>query len=116
MSVDWYVRDADGAVRGPMTIEVYSEWARTQQNMGVDANRVAADDLSGDVRVSTVFLNFDHSHWAGGPPILFETMIFGGPWDQYQWRYATEAEARKAHDLIVAALKSGNDPNEAVPS
>src|SRR5258706_13563526 len=37
---------------------------------------VAKTDF-GDVRVSTVFLGFDRS-FGQGPPLLFETMIFGG--------------------------------------
>jgi hypothetical protein len=41
--------------------------------------RVAVDDLD-DCRVSTVFLGLNHT-FNGGRPVLFETMIFGGPLD-----------------------------------
>lgn len=48
-------------------------------------------------RVSTVFLGLDHS-WNGGPPILFETMIFGGRFDGYQERCSTWEEAEIMHN------------------
>jgi hypothetical protein len=65
---------------------------------------VAKTDF-GDVRVSTVFLGLDRS-FGHGPPLLFETMIFGGPFDQdkYQERCSTweEAEAQHAEAVEVA--------------
>lgn len=108
---DWYVMDADGAVRGPVSVEEWSAWRDT----GRDSNRVARTDLDGGVFVSTVFLGLDHSHWPGDPPILFETMIFEGPWNEYQWRWATADRAKRGHEAIVAALRAGTDPTEAVP-
>ncbi len=63
----------------------------------------------GDVRVSTVFLGMDHCH-GSGPPILFETMIFGGPLDQEQWRYCSMAEANEGHckaiEMVQDSLQS----------
>ncbi len=65
---------------------------------------VAKSDF-GDVRVSTVFVGLDRS-FGDGPPLLFETMIFGGPFDQdkYQERCSTweEAEAQHAKAVEVA--------------
>jgi hypothetical protein len=55
--------------------------------------------------VSTVFLMLDHN-WSGrGDPILFETMIFGGPLDGQQARYSTWAEASEGHDLMAEAVR-----------
>ena len=53
--------------------------------------------------VSTVFLAIDHNFgYSSNPkPILFETMIFGGPRDQYQERYNTWDEALEGHNRIV---------------
>jgi hypothetical protein len=52
----------------------------------------------GDMTVSTVFLPIDHNHFSpGDPPILFETMIFGGWLDEEQHRCSTYAEAEKMH-------------------
>jgi hypothetical protein len=36
---------------------------------------------------------FDHQ-WADGPPLIFETMVFGIADYQPQWRYSTEDEAK----------------------
>lgn len=52
-------------------------------------------------RVSTVFLSLDHN-WGDGPPILFETMIFGGEHDGYQERYRTWEEAEEGHEIALA--------------
>ena len=65
------------------------------------ADRHVARDKVGDVKVSTVFLGLDHRFGDKGPPLLFETMIFGGPHDGYQERYATWAEAERGHAVAV---------------
>lgn len=49
-----------------------------------------------DVAVSTVFLGIDYSH-GYGPPLLFETMVFGGPLDQQQDRCSTYDQAEAMH-------------------
>ena len=60
------------------------------------------------MRISTVFLGIDHNFGAEGPPLLFETMIFGGERDEYQVRTATWADAELAHketcDLVRATV------------
>lgn len=61
-----------------------------------DDEGIVARSESGDVLVSTVWLGLDHS-FGDGPPLIFETMIFGGEHDEDQWRYSTEAEALEGH-------------------
>jgi hypothetical protein len=68
----------------------------------------------GDAEVSTVFLGLNHDFGWAGVPLLFETMIFGGQWDQYQWRYTLRSEAQAGHDAIVAALRVGAEPDLSV--
>lgn len=68
-------------------------------------SRQVALDKIGDVSISTVFLGFDHRMFGEGPPILFETMIFGGDHDQYQERYCTWDEAEAGHASAVALVK-----------
>jgi hypothetical protein len=70
------------------------------------ADRNVAKDQIGDVYISTVFLGINHQ-WGDGPPLLFETMIFGGPHDQRQTRASTWDEAEKQHAEAVALAKSG---------
>jgi hypothetical protein len=67
--------------------------------------RVALDEFDG-VRVSTVFLVLNHS-FGDGPPLWFETMVFGGADDQYCDRYSTWEAAENGHRAIVAKLKAG---------
>ena len=70
--------------------------------------RRVAQDYVGDVHVSTVLLAIDHS-WEEGPPIIFETMVFGyGEGDEeYQWRYSTKEAALAGHALILGSVRSG---------
>lgn len=56
------------------------------------------------VLVSTVFLGINH-RFGPGKPLLFETLIFGGPHDQDMWRYSTWGEAEKGHDRVTARLR-----------
>ncbi len=65
--------------------------------------RVVKTTLSKDVEVSTVFLGLDHS-FGKGPPILFETMVFGGKFDQEMDRYSTWEEAEKGHKQMVEKI------------
>jgi hypothetical protein len=77
--------------------------------------QVAKTDF-GDVRVSTVFLGLDRS-FGEGPPLLFETMIFGGPFDQdkYQERCSTWEEAEAQHaEAVEVARQSLNRPGAGV--
>ncbi len=77
-------------------------WARWFEKGNRD---VAKTDLPGDVHVSTVFLGLDHRFFGDGPPILWETMIFGGPHDQYQDRYSSLEEAKAGHEKAVRVAK-----------
>lgn len=60
--------------------------------------------------VSTVFLSLDHNHSGHGPPVLWETMIFGiempdGDEYDFQHRYRSVAEAVKGHARAVAVAQ-----------
>jgi hypothetical protein len=87
----------------PMTQD---EWLRT---WSTESNSVAKTTV-GDADVSTVWLGLDH-RFGSGPPLIFETMIFGGERDQGQWRYSTEEEALAGHERVVKALEEGRDPD-----
>ena len=81
------------------------EWARAFE----DTDRRIGNDTIDGQRVSTVWLGNDHS-FGEGPPLIFETMIFGGPHDQYCDRYSTEEAAVAGHARTVAAIREGRDP------
>jgi hypothetical protein len=57
------------------------------------------------VEVSTVFLSLNHS-FANGPPLVFETMVFGGPLDGQQDRYSTRADALAGHARMVELVRA----------
>jgi hypothetical protein len=85
----------------PVVVDNLIEWATWFE----DADRqVGLTDMGDGVRVSTVFLGLDHSFY-GGAPILFETMVFGGPHDQLQKRCATWEEAAKLHEETVQLVR-----------
>ena len=54
--------------------------------------------------VSTVWVGIDMS-FTGGPPVIFETMVFGGPCDQEMDRYCTEEEAIYGHFRMLTHVK-----------
>ena len=73
-----------------------NEWAVFFED--IERRRVG-DDTCDEVRVSTVFLGMDHQ-FGDGPPLLFETMVFGGVSDQVAVRCSTWEEALKAHEKV----------------
>lgn len=70
-----------------------------------DADRTVAHDIIKDVSVSTVFLGLDHRFGGDGPPLVFETMVFGGEHDEFCDRYSTWDEALVGHDEAVKMVK-----------
>ncbi len=91
----WYI--LDGHETKP--VDSLEEWSNKMQ-----MDRHVAQDVIGDIRISTVFLGLDHNHF-DGPPILFETMIFGGQHDEYQARCSTWEQAVEQHAGAVALVR-----------
>lgn len=86
------------------------EWAHWASN---GSKAVASDCIEGGIRVSTVFLGLDHRYGEiPGPPILFETMIFGGMNDGYQDRYCTWEEAEEGHKEALKLAKESIEQQE----
>jgi hypothetical protein len=101
----WYVLNADHSVSpAPSDKESRLEYYDAFEKGGND-RRVAFDNI-GKVDISTVFLGLDHS-FTGGTPVLFETLVFGGPNDGYMERYCTWDEALAGHARILAEQPSG---------
>lgn len=92
---DKYILDADRNVV-PASL---MEWARYFES----ADRIVRKSVVGEVSVSTVFLGIDHQY-GDGPPLLFETMIFGGQHDQWCARCSTWQEAEAQHDQAILVL------------
>lgn len=68
------------------------------------------------VRISTAFLGIDHNFTGRGPPLLFETMVFGGALDGECGRTATWEEAEKEHAETLARVLRMMPPNVKVRS
>lgn len=71
------------------------------------AKRVRFDELrvGGEaVDVSTVWLGIDHGFGLTEKPIIFESMVFGGPLDETCRRYCTRDEAIAGHGELVAEI------------
>lgn len=94
---DKYILNAEGE---PEPCDDLLRWARWIET----ADRHVGKDQIGDVKVSTVFLGLDHS-FGNGPPLLLETMIFGGEHDGFCERYATRQEAIIGHARAVALVQ-----------
>ena len=89
----------------PVPVASVEEWARKFE---INPQRIVARDTIGNVRVSTVFLGIDHNFLGDGPPLIFETMVFGASaLDGEQDRYSTWDEAEAGHAAMVARVKGG---------
>lgn len=116
---DWWFRHKDGAIEHVGGVEEYIAWierhageATFREHFRIAETLFARPEQAANprdaIRVSTVFLSIDHG-WGDGPPILYETMIFGFPEDhplhEYMERYATEAEASNGHTAAVELVR-----------
>ena len=92
----YYLLNGDRTTK-QVPMMVWALWFET-------TDRVVEKTNIDDVEVSTVFLGIDH-RFGGGPPLLFETMIFGGEHDEEMWRYSTWDEAKAGHSHAVSLLE-----------
>jgi hypothetical protein len=88
----------------PLTLR---QWADL---LGSNKRRVALDALTwgtvSAMRISTVYLGIDHNFLLTGPPLIFETMVFGeeGWADEACYRWSTLDEAQRGHEKVVLDL------------
>ncbi len=102
-----YVLDERG---NPMPANSLDEWSAW---FGTHERHVALTEFAWG-RVSTVFLGLDHN-FLGSPvddplgykPVLWETMVFGGPLDQEMRRYNSREEAENGHRETVERCLAG---------
>lgn len=88
--MDFYVTDINDV---PRIERDQKKWAQFMERN----QRVALSKLGdGRVVVSTVFLGLNH-RFGPGRPLLWETMVFGGPLDGEQYRYESRLDAMKGH-------------------
>lgn len=99
-------------------------WGQWMEDARVSGEMRVGRDIVHHIEVSTVFLGLDHGFFDGGPPILFETMVFeelpepikhdvrGFKWtqfreevDQFTQRYSTWEEAEAGHKDALAGVR-----------
>lgn len=91
----------------PVEVDDIDEWRTFMDSEDGDGNeqRILGREHVGNTFISTVFLGMDHSKSLNGPPLVFETKIFGGDYDGLMERYHTFNEAMAGHKRIKKSLK-----------
>lgn len=96
---DKYILDSN---RDPIPAGLL-EWADWFEN--------ASDELIvtitriGDSDVSTVFLGLD-DRFGDGPPLIYETLVFGGRLDDETDRYTTREQAEQGHRKMCERVRA----------
>jgi hypothetical protein len=94
--------------RGEPKVVDFETWARWFEASRTNRSRIIAQDKdeSGEttVMVSTVFLGLDHNYGGKGPPILWETLVFGGVLDGEMERYSSREAALRGHQELCAKV------------
>lgn len=95
----------------PIECDDLREWASWFQDEPKD--RIVCKEKVGESLVSTVFLALDHQ-FGDGPPVLWETLVFEGPWGGQMDRCCgTRANAMAMHrrmvELVKTEKKGGSD-------
>ena len=93
----------------PVPVEDALVWG-TWFESHIQERIVKQDNITDEIRVSTVFVSIDqgYSWMSGNPdyePLLFETLIIGGPEDGYRLRYSTWKGAEHGHDKVVQLVR-----------
>lgn len=89
-----YILDENMRVKRA-TLGEWAEWFESPSNTIIFLH------MFKDCRVSTIFLGLDHGWEEGGPPVLWETMVFGGPLDHQQCRCAGTIEQAEAMHVAM---------------
>jgi hypothetical protein len=93
--------DAEHNIR---RVDSMEEWCRYYSANG-DKNRIVAQTEEGEILISTIFTGLNRN-WLrpDEPPVLFETMVFGGEFSEVTVRYSTYEEALQGHSIMVSAV------------
>ena len=67
-----------------------------------EQDRIVKQEQVGVYWISTVHLGIDHSFGGGGPPVIFETMVFRSRMSDLDCdRYSTEEQALAGHEAMT---------------
>lgn len=102
--LDLYTLDGNGE---PVIETSLMKWVVAYGHALSDGGNGVISQEIGDSKVSTIFLGLDHNYSGKGPPILWETMVFGGPMQGTQDRCTGSREqALGMHCKMVACVKA----------
>lgn len=88
--------DPDG---NPITLQ---EWRHLFETIDRDVSTTELTVRGEEVAIGTTWLGLNHNFMnPEGPPLIFETMVWGGPLDGSVRHYATREEALAGHREIV---------------
>jgi hypothetical protein len=102
-----FILDEHGEPQRCDDLEAWGAWFERSSR---DRSRIVAADKDegpdgGTITVSTVFLGLDHNFNEQGPPVLWESMIFGGVLDQEQRRYTSREAALAGHQELCRQVR-----------
>jgi len=96
---DKYILNDLGEPIPALDLLAWAQWFETSNR------KVAMTEISRGVKVSTVFLGLAHG-FDGNSPILWETMVFGGPNNQEMDRCSgSRKQAEAMHEAMILKLK-----------
>ncbi len=97
-----FILGPDGQPEHVEDVLVWARWFTTAKR-DIDGSPW----VSADAKISTVFLSINASVTA---VVLWETRVFGGPYDGYQHHYTTEAAACAGHAQAILLITEGKLP------
>ena len=89
--------------REPVAMSDFKEWTARFK----PSDRFVGQTKTDSGLVSTIFLGLDH-RTTEDKPVLFESMVFGGPLDGQLVRYQTWRDAELGHKALVIKLRGLN--------
>ena len=98
MSAGRLYRVVKGKPKDEPNVSLWAKWFEA-------ATRVVEQTTIEEVLVSTVFLGLNYNFSGKGPPVLWETIIFGGALDGKEQRYTSVKAAKEGHKKMVARVK-----------
>jgi hypothetical protein len=103
MQLRFYV--LDGLEPVPTDNEGWGYWFQHSNH------HIAWDKVDDRVTVSTIFTGIDMRIAGNGPPLVFETMVFGHVHDREQCRYSTWEEAQAGHLEVLFKVFRALNPH-----
>jgi hypothetical protein len=94
-----YVLDASGHPRRESDIEVWADWMNGRDHT------LAYTQVLDSVRVVTEFVGNDQRRTKDGAPLLWETIVFGGPHHLRTQRDANRVDALRSHEEAVSLAR-----------